>query len=129
MTSEVIEVPNGTRLETFVEGAERANAVLHALLQNGYRTDGQRETIGQGILLHNAGDGPDLVLYPNGSLQPVGSYRQQTILPTVPDGVQPRQRSLKAYLMVLVKGLALLVVAVAFWFLSVGLWLAILENF
>lgn len=61
MNKQIVTTPNEAR------AFER----LHALARKGYRADIGTETPSGGIVLHHLGKAPDLMLHPDGSVEPL----------------------------------------------------------
>ena len=119
MESEIIAARAEGSFDLAVERTERANEALRALLRSGYRST--TETIGEGVLLHHDGDGPDLVLYPDGSLHPVGLYRASPPSPR-------NRRSFGKLFKSAAKWVLLIGFVLSFWILSLALWSTIISE-
>ena len=125
MDAQIIESRAAGHFDGMLERPERAMETLRALRLSGYRSEGERETIGEGILLHHD-SGPDLVLYPDGSLHPVGLYQQGTGSQVAPQ-IRPK-RSFVRLVRKTLKWTALIALVGSAWMLSLALWAAILEG-
>jgi hypothetical protein len=107
----------------------RAESTLRALRAGGYRTGAGQESVGQGILLHHDGDGADLVLYPDGSVQPVGSTRRLADSTEVMHRLGGSKPSLRGRLSFVLKVAAFIAVVTLSCFLAIAFWLALLDGF
>jgi hypothetical protein len=111
-----------------VELHDPASETLSALLHGGYQAEGGRGSVGRGILLHHDGGAPDLVLYPDGTLHPVGAAASSSAALGFPEASASRKRSLGRRILRLAMwafAFALLTFLCA---LSITFWVAILPN-
>jgi hypothetical protein len=127
MSTEIIEGRADERFGMLMERADLTTETLEALLRSGYRSEGMRRTIGEGILLHHDRSGPDLVLYPDGSLHPVGVYQQAALGHVAPQ--ERPARALRKLVATAAKWIVMLALASSICMLSIAFWLAVLEGF
>ena len=125
MDTQVVE--GKAHFEGLMDRPDQATETLHSLLRGGYRSADLRDTVGEGILLHHDGDGPDLVLYPDGALHPVGLYRRPSPAAQFSKPAERPRRGVRGRLASVAKWAMLLVLAVATCFASIALWVAILD--